>query len=77
MISYTANAWEALGITFATEVEKALHMVQEKSVGNDEISIVNELEQILDYKNGDHRNNYKDEICTYCNKKGHTETVFL
>ncbi len=50
-------------------------MVQEKSVGNDEINIINELEHILAYKDGDHQNKYKDETCTYCNKKGHTETV--
>ncbi len=40
-----------------------------KSVGNDEISIINELEQILAYKDGDHKNKYKDETYTYCNKK--------
>ncbi len=48
-------------------------MVQEKSVGNDEINIIDELEQILAYKYGDLQNMYKDE--TYCNKKSHTETV--
>ncbi len=38
--------WEALGLTSVTEAEKVLHMLHEKSVGNDERSIINELEQI-------------------------------
>ncbi len=74
-ISYTANG--RLGITSATEAEKVQHTVREKSVGNDEINITDKLEQIVAYKDGDHQNKYKDETCTYCNKKGHKETVFL
>ncbi len=34
-----------------------------------------ELEQILAFRDGNRLNRFKDETCTYCNKKGHTETV--
>ncbi len=34
-----------------------------------------ELEQILAFRDGNHQNRLKDETCTYCNKKGHTEIV--
>ncbi len=49
---------EALGITSATGAEKVLHTVQEKSVGNDEINIIDKLEQIFAYKDSDHQNKY-------------------
>ncbi len=64
-----------MGITSAIKAEKVLHTVHEKSVGNDEINIIDELEWIFTYKDGDRRNKYKDETCIYCNKKGHMETV--
>ncbi len=34
-----------------------------------------ELEQIPAFRGGNGPNRFKDETCTYCNKKGHTETV--
>ncbi len=34
-----------------------------------------ELEQILALRDDNRLNRFKDETCTYCNKKGHTENV--
>ncbi len=34
-----------------------------------------ELEQILAFRDDNRLNRFKDETCTYCNKKGDTETV--
>ncbi len=50
-----------------------MHVIQDRSVGNDEIYTINELEHILAYS--DHQNNFKDETCTYCNKKGDIDTL--
>ncbi len=34
-----------------------------------------ELEQILAFRDGNRPNRFNYEICKYCNKKGHTETM--
>ncbi len=52
-----------------------MHIVQDRSVGSDEIYSIDRLKHILAYKDGECRNKFKDETCTYCNKKGHTEIV--
>ncbi len=54
---------------------KALHVVQEKSVGGVETYTTDNLKHILTYKDDNRQHRFKDESCTYCNKKGHTETV--
>ncbi len=38
---------------------------------------MDEFEHILAYKDANHQNRFKDETCTYCNMKGHMETVCL
>ncbi len=66
---------EALGISSTVEAEKALHVVQEKSVGGVEIYTTDDLKHILAYRDDNCQHRFKDESCTYCNKKGHTEMV--
>ncbi len=66
---------EALGISSAVIAEKALHVVQEKSVGGVETYTTDDLKHILTYRDDNHQHRFKDESCTYCNKKGHTEMV--
>ncbi len=56
-------------------MEKALHVVQEKSVGGDETYTIDDLEHILAYRDNNCQHRFKDKSCTYCNKKDHTETV--
>ncbi len=69
------SQWEALGLTSIIETEKVLNTLQDRSVGNDEASIINNLEQLFAYKEGDSKNKFRDETCTYCNMKGHKENV--
>ncbi len=64
-----------MGIFSAVIAEKALHVVQEKSVGGVERYTTDNLKHILTYKDNHRQHRFKDESCTYCNKKGHTETV--
>ncbi len=64
-----------MGISFAVIVENALHVVEEKSVGGVETYTTDDLKHILTYRDDHRLHMFKDETCTYCNKKGHTETV--
>ncbi len=66
---------KALGISSAVRAEKALHVVQGKSVGGVETYTTDDLQHILTYKDDHLQHRFKDESCTYCNMKGHTETV--
>ncbi len=66
---------EALGISSAVIAEKALHVVQDKSVSGVETYTTDDLKHILTYKDDHRQHRFKDESCTYCNKKGHTEMV--
>ncbi len=66
---------EAFGISSTVIAEKALHVGQEKSVGGVETYITDDLKYILTYRDYNRQHSFKDESCTYCNKKGHTETV--
>ncbi len=50
-------------------------MVQEKFVGGVETYTTDDLKHILTYRDDHHQHRFKDESCTYCNKKGHTESV--
>ncbi len=65
---------EALGISSAIISEKALNVVQEKCVCGVE-TYTTDLKNILSYRYGHRQQRFKDESCTYCNKKGHTEMV--
>ncbi len=65
----------ALGITCTVKAEKALLVVHDKIVGSDETYNIDEFERILAYKDGNCQDRFKDETCTYCNKKGHMEIV--
>ncbi len=66
---------EALGISSVVIAKKALHVVQEKSVGGVETYTIDNLRHILTYIDDHRQHRFKDESCTYCKKKGHTETV--
>ncbi len=63
-----ASQREALGIEALGPTDKPLLVVQDKkSYG--------EFEQVFAFRYGNRQNRFKDETCTYCNKKGHIETV--
>ncbi len=66
---------EALGISSAIIAEKALHVVQEKSVGGVETYTTDDLKHILTCRDVHCQHRFKDESCTYCNKKEHTDMV--
>ncbi len=50
-------------------------VVQDKQSGGDTPATYREFEQVFAFRDGNHQNQFKDETCTYCNKKGHTETI--
>ncbi len=58
----------------ASDISSAV-IVQEKSVGGVETYITDDLKHILTYRDDHSQHRFKDESCTYCNKKGHTESV--
>ncbi len=62
---------DVLGISSAVRAEKALHVVQGKSVGGVETYTTDDLKHILTYKDDHCQHRFKDESCPYCNKKGH------
>ncbi len=66
---------EALGMTTLVTVEKPLNMVQDKQTGGDDLQSYCEFEKIFAFRDGNHQNRFKDETCSYCNKKGHTEVI--
>ncbi len=63
---------EVLGLSDQTAGEKPLLSLQDKQTVSDQMDAYSELEQILAFRDGNHQNRFKDETCTYCNKKGHT-----
>ncbi len=65
----------ALGITSTVKAEKALLVVHDKTFSSDETYNIDEFERILAYKDSNCQDRFKDETCTYYNKKGHTELV--
>ncbi len=54
---------------------KPLLTEQEKQYGSDDLITYGEFEQVFAFRNGNHQNRFKNETCTYCNKKGDPETV--
>ncbi len=55
--------------------DKPLLVVQDKQYGNDDSVAYREFEQVFSFQDSNRQNRFKDETCTYCNKKGHMETV--
>ncbi len=75
-----ASQREALGLPALGSIDKPLLSVQEKQVhekqsGNDDPVTYGEFEQVFAFRDSNLQNWFKDETCTYYNKKGHTETV--
>ncbi len=70
-----ASQREVLGLLAQTVGEKPLLLLQDKQTESDPMDTYGELEQILAFRDGNRTDRFKDETCTYCNKKGHTETV--
>ncbi len=66
---------EALGLLALGPMDKPLLTVQEKQSGSDDPITYGEFEQVFAFRDGNLQNQFKDESCTYCNKKGHTETI--
>ncbi len=66
---------EVLGLSAQTVGEKPLLSLQDKQTGSDQMDAYSELEQILALQDINRPNRFKDKTCTYCNKKGHTETI--
>ncbi len=54
-------------------MEKPLLLVQDKQTNSDITDTYGEFEHVLAFNDCNHQNRFKDETCTYCNKKGHTE----
>ncbi len=70
-----ASHREVLGLSAEIVGEKLLLSLQDKQTESDQMHAYGELEQILAFRDRNYPNRFKDEICTYCNKKGHTETI--
>ncbi len=66
---------DTLGSTTLVAVEKPLLAAQEKQTGGDDPHTYSEFEQFFAFRYRNHQNKFKDETCTYCNRKGHTEVV--
>ncbi len=70
-----ASKRETLGLSALGSTEKPLLTVQEKQFGSDDSVTYKEFEQVFAFRDSNRQNRFKDETCTYCNKKGHTEVV--
>ncbi len=70
-----ASQREALGLMVPGPNDKPLLVVQDKQSANDDSVAYGEFEQVFAFRDSNRQNQFKDETCTYCNKKGHTETV--
>ncbi len=62
-------------MTTFVAVEKPLNIIQEKQIGGDDLHTYGEFEQIFAFRDSNRQNKFKDETCSYCNKKCHTEAV--
>ncbi len=70
-----ASQREALGLQALVPMVKHLLILQGKHSGCDTWDTYREFEQVFAFRDGNHQNCFKDETCTYCNKKGHIETM--
>ncbi len=68
---------EALGLQALGPMDKPLLVEQDKLSGSDTPDTYREFEQVFVFQDGNRQNQFKDETCTYCNKKGHTETFLF
>ncbi len=70
-----ASQREALGLQALGPSDKPLLVEQDKQSIGDTPDIYGEFEQVFGFRDCNRKNCFKDETCTYCNKKGHTEVV--
>ncbi len=70
-----ASQREALGLRALGLMDKPLLSVQEKQSDSDDPVTYGEFEQVFAFRDSNRQNRFKDETCTYCNKKGHIEMV--
>ncbi len=70
-----ASQREVLGLSAQTAMEKPLLLLQDKQTGSDNTDASGEFEQIFAFRDGNRQNRFKDETCTYCDKKSQTESV--
>ncbi len=75
MFDVIVSQKEALGLMALGPTDKPLLTVQDKQSGNNDSVAYGEFEQVFAFRDSIRQNRFKDETCTYCNKKGHTETV--
>ncbi len=66
---------ETLGLSAQGVTEKTLLLVQDKQTNSEITDTYGEFEQVFAFRDGNRQNRFKDETCTYCNKKGHTEAI--
>ncbi len=64
---------KALGRATIVKVKEPLFAVQDKQPRGDDPHTYSEFEQIFTFRDSNRQNKYKDETCTYCNKKDHAE----
>ena len=70
------SQWDNLGITSVISADKVLNVVQQQPLSEEDAVYDEVFSQIYAYGQGtDRRSKFKDEICTFCSKKGHTENV--
>ncbi len=50
-------------------------MIQDHQTESDNTDAYGQFEQNFAFKVGNRQKRFKDEIYSYCNKKGHTETI--
>ncbi len=75
MFDVVVSQREALGLQALGPTDKPLLVVQDKQSGGDTPDTYREFEQVFAFRDCNHHKRFRDQICTYCNKKGHTETV--
>ncbi len=61
--------WDALEWTSMVLAEKVVSMVQEKSVVNDETTMINDFEQLYTYKDRDCKNYLKMRLAPFVTRK--------
>ncbi len=77
MFDVIASQREAIGLMALGPTDKPLLTVQDKQSGIDDSIAYGEFERVFAFRDGNRQNWFKDETCTYCNKKGHTETICI
>ncbi len=70
-----ASQRASLGLMAQGPTDKPLLTVEGKQFGSDDSTTYREFEQVFAFQDGSCQNWFTYEICTYCNKKVHTETI--